>query len=66
MHWQARAVHIQAPIIQTYEGPQGPGTMLLKSGTVPGTVEAYVYITLQKKTNSNAQSPDLSMGVLVM
>ena len=41
----ARAVHIQGttiqltriqgPIIQTYEGPQGPGTMLLKSGTVP-------------------------------
>ena len=22
------------PTIQTYEGPQGPGTMLLKSGTV--------------------------------
>ena len=44
-HGQARAVHIQGttiqltriqgPIIQTYEGPQGPGTMLLKSGTVP-------------------------------
>ena len=44
-HGQARAVHIQGPTIQlihiqgptiqTYEGPQGPGTMLLKSGTVP-------------------------------
>ena len=45
-HRQARAVqfmqgptiqriHIQGPTIQTYEGPQGPGTMLLKSGTVP-------------------------------
>ena len=32
---QARAVHIQGPTIQTYEGPQGPETMLLKSGTVP-------------------------------
>ena len=42
---QARAVHIQGPTIQllhirgptiqTYEGPQGPRTMLLKSGTVP-------------------------------
>ena len=42
---QARTVHIQGPTIQlmhvrgltiqTYEGPQGPGTMLLKSGTVP-------------------------------
>ena len=30
-----RAVHIQVPTIQTYEGPQGPGTMFLKSGTVP-------------------------------
>ena len=32
------------PTIQTYEGPQGPGTMLLKSGTVYqkfGSVEAY-------------------------
>ena len=28
-------IHIQGPTIQTYEGPQGPGTMLLKSGTVP-------------------------------
>ena len=47
MHWQARVVHIyiqgptiqlmhiRGPTIQTYEGPQGPGTMLLKSGTVP-------------------------------
>ena len=45
MHGQARAVHIQGttiqlmhirgPTIQTYEGPQGPGIMLLKSGTVP-------------------------------
>ena len=44
-HRQARAVHIQGqiiqlmhirgPTIQTYEGPQGLGTMLLKSGTVP-------------------------------
>ena len=31
---RARAV-LQGPIIETYEGPQGPGTMLLKSGTVP-------------------------------
>ena len=28
-------IHIQGPTIQTYEGHQGPGTMLLKSGTVP-------------------------------
>ena len=28
-------MHIQGPTIQTYEGPQGPWTMLLKSGTVP-------------------------------
>ena len=28
-------MHIRGPTIQTYEGPQGPGTMLLKSGTVP-------------------------------
>ena len=28
-------IHIQGPTIQTYEDPQGPGTMLLKSGTVP-------------------------------
>ena len=28
-------MHIQGPTIQTYEGPQRPGTMLLKSGTVP-------------------------------
>ena len=43
---QARAVHIQGPTIQTYEGPQGPETKLLKSGTVP--VEAYVNIGLSK------------------
>ena len=45
-HQQARAAHIQGPTIQlmhirgpitiqTYEGPQGPGTMLLKSVTFP-------------------------------
>ena len=28
-------IHIQGLTIQTYEGPQGPGTMLLKSGTIP-------------------------------
>ena len=28
-------MHIRGPTIQTYEDPQGPGTMLLKSGTVP-------------------------------
>ena len=28
-------MHIQGPTIQTYEGPQGPGTILLKSGIVP-------------------------------
>ena len=28
-------MHIRGPTIQTYEGPQGPGTMLLKSGTAP-------------------------------
>ena len=27
-------MHIRRPTIQTYKGPQGPGTMLLKSGTV--------------------------------
>ena len=30
-----KLTHIRGPTIQTYEGPQGPGTMLLKSGTVP-------------------------------
>ena len=37
-------IHIGGPTIQTYEGAhQGPGTMLLKSGTVPEIrdVEAY-------------------------
>ena len=40
MHGQARprAVHIQVQLMhiqgETYEGPQGPGTMLLKSGTI--------------------------------
>ena len=28
-------MQIRGPTIQTYEGPQGPGTMFLKSGTVP-------------------------------
>ena len=28
-------MHIRGPTIQTYEDPQGPGTMLLKSGIVP-------------------------------
>ena len=41
-------MHIRGPTIQTYEGPQGPGTMLLKSGTGrpgnSGTVEAFVYL----------------------
>ena len=35
VHIQLLTIHIRGPTIQTYEGPQGPGTMLLKSGTVP-------------------------------
>ena len=34
-HQQYNLTIIRGPTIQTYEGPQGPGTMLLKSGTVP-------------------------------
>ena len=29
------AVHIRGPTIELYEGPQGPGIKLMKSGTVP-------------------------------
>ena len=68
MHGQARAVHIQGPTvqlthiqgptIQTYEGPQGPRTMLLKSGTVPEIrdVEGYVYSYPKSRSHYQAAS----------
>ena len=70
-HGQARAVHIQGPtiqliriqgpIIQTYEGPQGPGTMhapeiRYRPGN-SGTVEAYGCLTLP----SPGYHPDWSL-----
>ena len=33
-HKKSRAVHIRGPTIEMYEGPQGPGTKLMKSDTV--------------------------------
>ena len=38
--------HIRGTTIQTYEGPQGPRTMLLKSGTVPKIRDVEVYEVL--------------------